>query len=1250
MQISLKTSLKTEVRRKDDNKVICSGQQLNSGYRRDWRFSAIYESMWTNTNQAVALKCLDGSKDFSSEFLIKLFMVENNSNDDDRRSSKVELSKKTLALLNPQENVSPTSSDIDENEDLPHWQKSIIDGFFNLIGEEPPTNSSFRSNNQTQSPPRRKPFSRHQSTLSEFDPTITEDQLAAPYIPEKKPENPSILRNLLNATENSRFSQQSTSQDSNSGSSQIKARLRDRVQTALAIHSVNKLFGAGKYGKDHLKEAGNVDRLLFPSPVIVPFLWMRRDNKNQKALAITDSYHSEDARSTLSTFRIELEYGDVKWVIKKNVIDFMQLHYSLHRRPELPQIPKFPTGIIRWFRSTYHRMNRNQGRTQTAALERRKELENYLVVLIKSLNMHVSYELNEFLELSAISITRDMGWKGKEGYLSNKVEKFHRHLCSFRNSNDRWEWEWVIVRDSSTTPADVFLLDPHFKYEKSTNRPLQFHEHVNIENSSRKIQLKGDSHTLKEFTDSIDLVKRSSPWVNQHRFGSYAPIRENAKVKFYIDGKDYFYAVSQAIMAATSEIYIEDWWLSPELYLRRPPKDNQEYRLDRLLQKKAEEGVMIYIVVYKEVKYALSMDSRHTKISLQQLHRNIIVQRHPDHGPEGTMFWAHHEKMVVVDCKIAFIGGLDLCFGRYDTHNHELVDWKPNMKDLTIWPGQDYSNPRVKDFQNVVDFEAELVDKSKVPRMPWHDVSIGMTGTPARDVARHFVQRWNFIKDEKAFERKDIPFLTPKGEFVSTRDESRFKGTCNVQLLRSSSVWSSGIKTESSIYNTYCHLIRTSEHFIYIENQFFITSSNNDPNNTIKNRIGEFIVERIIKANKNNEKFRVIVVMPLLPAFEAALDSKDAGTIRMIMHWQYVSICRGGKSLLEKLTEAGVDPEKYISFFALRGHDKIRKDDDESITHSKSSSKKGKARSSILRNSISSLIINDSSNKSRSSSDANRSLKPEDILTREKSQSSSSQTDNTDDNNVQQQQIAQHAPEKTEDSFSDEHADFSTNVEIEGEPMIPTGMTHMDSKHNYLTEEVYIHSKIMIVDDKYVVIGSANLNDRSQLGNRDSEIAIIVEDNAVVESKMNGKDYLARKFAFKLRNSIFKEHLGFIEKQDHSTVTKKEDLILMDPLSDKFYDYWTSRANKNTEIYRSLFHCIPDDKVTSWEEYKNFVPDQSKVPLGHIADTEASIDSVASQIENIRGHLVNFPTQFLKKENLLGSVISNAVTPAEIFT
>lgn len=48
-------------------------------------------------------------------------------------------------------------------------------------------------------------------------------------------------------------------------------------------------------------------------------------------------------------------------------------------------------------------------------------------------------------------------------------------------------------------------------------------------------------------------------------------------------------------------IFILDWWLTPELYLRRPPAYYPEWRLDRLLLKKAEEGVKVYIVVYKEV-------------------------------------------------------------------------------------------------------------------------------------------------------------------------------------------------------------------------------------------------------------------------------------------------------------------------------------------------------------------------------------------------------------------------------------------------------------------------------------------------------------------------------------------------------------------------------------------------------------------------------------------------------------------------
>lgn len=49
--------------------------------------------------------------------------------------------------------------------------------------------------------------------------------------------------------------------------------------------------------------------------------------------------------------------------------------------------------------------------------------------------------------------------------------------------------------------------------------------------------------------------------------------------------------------------------------------------------------------------------------------------------------------------------------------------------------------------------------------------------------------------------------------------------------------------------------------------------------------------------------------------------------------------------------------------------------------------------------------------------------------------------------------------------------------------------------HNIpVTEIVYVHSKLMIIDDRVVLIGSANINDRSMMGSRDSEIAVVIED------------------------------------------------------------------------------------------------------------------------------------------------------------
>lgn len=48
--------------------------------------------------------------------------------------------------------------------------------------------------------------------------------------------------------------------------------------------------------------------------------------------------------------------------------------------------------------------------------------------------------------------------------------------------------------------------------------------------------------------------------------------------------------------------------MSPELYLRRPPAKNEQYRLDNMLKAAAERGVKVNIIVYKEVTQALTCE------------------------------------------------------------------------------------------------------------------------------------------------------------------------------------------------------------------------------------------------------------------------------------------------------------------------------------------------------------------------------------------------------------------------------------------------------------------------------------------------------------------------------------------------------------------------------------------------------------------------------------------------------------------
>jgi phospholipase D1/2 len=146
----------------------------------------------------------------------------------------------------------------------------------------------------------------------------------------------------------------------------------------------------------------------------------------------------------------------------------------------------------------------------------------------------------------------------------------------------------------------------------------------------------------------------------------------------YVDGRDYFAAVAEAMFYARRCIYIADWWLTPDYQLIRDKLDIplrlreteslNSFRLDNLLLQKANTGVEIYIMVWSNVESAVPIKSDYTERYLQSLHKSIKVIRH------GYFCWSHHQKAVVVDNKLAFIGGLDICLHRFDFADHPITD------------------------------------------------------------------------------------------------------------------------------------------------------------------------------------------------------------------------------------------------------------------------------------------------------------------------------------------------------------------------------------------------------------------------------------------------------------------------------------------------------------------------------------------------------------------------------------------------
>jgi hypothetical protein len=90
----------------------------------------------------------------------------------------------------------------------------------------------------------------------------------------------------------------------------------------------------------------------------------------------------------------------------------------------------------------------------------------------------------------------------------------------------------------STSPTDVLVLDKSFRISNKHPGILsRYHHHITLSNNFRRIEIKGSKRQVDEWREGIRKVQEESPWVKNHRFGSFAPIRYDSKVKWFVDAE-----------------------------------------------------------------------------------------------------------------------------------------------------------------------------------------------------------------------------------------------------------------------------------------------------------------------------------------------------------------------------------------------------------------------------------------------------------------------------------------------------------------------------------------------------------------------------------------------------------------------------------------------------------------------------------------------------------------------------------------
>lgn len=304
------------------------------------------------------------------------------------------------------------------------------------------------------------------------------------------------------------------------------------------------------------------------------------------------------------------------------------------------------------------------------------------------------------------------------------------------------------------------------------------------------------------------------------------PKRDNNQITPLVDGEEAWTRVAAALRGARETIHMTSWMMWREMELVRPidgifksPAERERDTILGVLLDRRNAGVQVRILLWQ------------ISSIMPWLIDDMILRRYGQHGIFEMMYEEHptkllgswHQKTLIIDNRIAFVGGMNTRENDWDTSQHLVYDYRRTPHATT---GAE---------------RAKLQAGKKLPHYrPRHDFMAEIVGPLVTDVQANFVQRWNQAKSAGVDFAVHATALPPPALNPAA-------GKVSAQIARTMPAYPATPAGDHSLLDLYTRAIRNAEQYIYIEDQYFRSQA---------------IATELAAAIERNHQIIVIVVAP----------------------------------------------------------------------------------------------------------------------------------------------------------------------------------------------------------------------------------------------------------------------------------------------------------------------------------------------------------------------------------------------------